>query len=139
MVDGSGRARAPGRPRRAGRDAGQASVEFALALPVVVLALLLVIQVALVARSQVLVVNAARAGARAASVGEDPSGAAASTPGLDGGRLAVATSGGGGPGSLVTVRVRYRSPTDVPLVGRLLGDPTVEASVTMRVEGPSYS
>jgi hypothetical protein len=39
---------------------------------------------------------------------------------------------------MVTVTVRYRSPTEVPLVGGLLGDPTVQASVTMRVEGPVY-
>jgi TadE-like protein len=135
VAGGVGRARSPVRPRRAG---GQATVEFALALPVIVLALLLVIQLALVARSQILVVNAARAGARAAAVGESPAGAAATTPGLDAGRLTVASSGGGPPGSMVTVTVRYRSPTDVPLVGRLLGDPSLQASVAMRVEGPSY-
>jgi hypothetical protein len=28
----------------------------------------------------------------------------------------------------------YRSPTDVPLVGALVGDVRLEASVTMRVE-----
>jgi len=108
-----------------------------LALPVVVVALLLVIQVALVARSQILVVNAARSGARAAAVGESAEAAAAGSPGLDGGRLAVSVAGGGGPGAMVTVTVRYRSPTDVPLVGGLLGEPTVQASVTMRVEGPA--
>lgn len=136
MAGGTGRATAPGRSRRAD---GQATVEFALALPVIVLSLLLVIQVALVARSQVLVVNAARAGARAASVGESASSAAADSPGLDGGRITVGVAGGGGPGSMVTVTVRYSAPTDVPLVGRLLGEPTVQASVTMRVEGPVYS
>jgi hypothetical protein len=34
----------------------------------------------------------------------------------------------------VEVRVRYRAPTDVPLVGGLFGEPTLEASVTMAVE-----
>ena len=133
MVGGTGRATAPGRFRRAG---GQATVELAFALPVVVLALLLVVQMALIARAQILVVDAARSGARAAAVGESPEGPAAETPGLDPGRVAVSTSGGGSPGSMVRVTVRYRAPTDVPLVGGLLGEPTVEASVAMRVEGP---
>jgi hypothetical protein len=34
----------------------------------------------------------------------------------------------------VTVRVRYRVPTEVPLVGPLLPDVPVEASATMRSE-----
>lgn len=135
MAGGTGRATAPGRSRRAD---GQATVELAFALPVVVLALLLVIQVALVARAQILVVNAARAGARAAAVGESPQGAAAATPGLAPGRVVVSSTGGGAPGSMVTVTVRYRAATDVPLVGGLLGEPTLEASVAMRVEGPRY-
>lgn len=135
MAGGAGRATRSGRSRRAH---GQATVEFAFALPVIVVALLLVLQVALVARSQILVVNAARSGARAAAVGEDAAGAAATTPGLDPGRMAVQTSGGSAPGAMVTVTVRYRAATDVPLVGGLLGEPSLEASVAMRVEGPSW-
>jgi hypothetical protein len=100
-------------------------VELALALPVVVLALLLVVQVALVARAQVLVVHAAREGARAASVGEPAAAAARATPGLEPGRLAVHQGGGGTAGALVTVSVAYRAATEVPLVGGLLGDVTV--------------
>jgi Flp pilus assembly protein TadG len=115
---------------------GQATVEVALALPVVVVALLLVIQVALVARAQVLVVQAAREGARASSVGESPE-VARHTPGLDPTRVEVSQVGGTVPGSVVTVRVAYRAATDVPLVGGLLGDVTVRAAVTMRVEGPT--
>ncbi len=57
-----------------GEVAGQATVELVLVLPVVVLALLLVIQVGLIARAQVLVVNAAREGARAAAVERTGSG-----------------------------------------------------------------
>ena len=128
-----------GRSPRSGRpgQGGQATVELALALPVVVLALLLVVQVALVARAQVLVVHAAREGARAASVGEPAAPAARATPGLDPGRLAVHQGGGGAAGALVTVSVAYRAATEVPLVGGLLGDVTVRATVTMRVEGPT--
>jgi hypothetical protein len=38
------------------------------------------------------------------------------------------------PGGRLTVTVSYRSPTDVPLVGQLIGDRTVTAEATMRVE-----
>ena len=123
-------------PRYCGTQ-GQATVELALALPVVVIALLMVIQVGLVARTQILVVHAAREGARAASV--DPRiGAAAkaarSTPGLRAVALRVSTTGRGVPGGSVRVTVRYNARTDVPLVGRLLGDVELESTVAMRVE-----
>lgn len=113
-------------------------MELALALPVVVIALLLVVQVALVARAQLLVVHAAREGARAEAVEPGAASAAArNTPGLIPGRMSVSTSGGGAPGSLVAVSITYRAATEVPLVGRLLSDPVLHATVTMRVEGPS--
>jgi hypothetical protein len=108
-----------------------------LALPVVVLLLLLVLQVGLVARSQVLVVDAAREGARAAAVGEPNATvtrAARSTPGLDPRRLSVAVDGGEG-GDLVRVTVTYRAATDVALIGPMLGDRTLTATVAMRREG----
>lgn len=116
------------------RARGQATVEVALALPVVVLALLLVIQVALIARAQVLVTHAAREGARAAAVdGPSAAGPAArATPGLRAGRVHVATSGGSEAGDAVRVTVRYRAPTDLPIVGALLGDPELSAVVVMR-------
>ena len=116
---------------------GQATVELVLVLPVVLLALLLVIQVGLIARAQVIVVNAAREGARAAAV-EGPGAAraaAAASPGVRADRLSVAaTSETAGGGDLVRVEVRYRVPTDVALIGPLVGDPTLTATVTMRVE-----
>lgn len=119
-------------------DRGQATVEVALALPVVVLALLLVVQVALVARSQLQVAAAAREGARAAAV--DPSAGAAEraalgASGLRPERTRVETGPRGAVGNSVRVTVTYRAPTDVPLVGRLVGEPVLRASVTMRVEG----
>lgn len=123
-------------PRR-GDVRGQATVELVLVLPVVVLALLLVIQVGLIARAQVLVVNAAREGARTAAV-EGPgaaAGAASTSPGLQSDRVRVdAATESGEHGDLVRVTVRYRAPTDVPLVGALLGDPTLTAEVVMRAE-----
>jgi len=125
--------------RRWGGEGGQSTVELVLLLPVVVLALLLVVQVGLVARAQVLVVDAAREGARAAAVdgATAATGAAATTPGLRAGRIDVAAGNEPGrSGDLVRVVVRYRAPTDVPLVGALLGEPTLRAEVVMRVEDP---
>lgn len=112
-------------------------MELALALPVVVLVLLLVLQVGLVVRDQVLVVHAAREAARAVAVDVRPgaasSSAAAAGP-LDPARLSVSVHGRDGPGGRARVTVTYRAPTDVPLVGTLLGDVDLHADVTMRVE-----
>ena len=48
---------------------------------------------------------------------------------------ATVSSGARPPvGELVTVRVSYRSPTSLPLVGPLLPDPVLVARATMRVE-----
>src|SRR3954471_18824336 len=117
-----GRSRAaPGRP-----DGGQAAVELALALPLVFVVILGAVQVLVVGRDQIAVVHAAREGARAAAVADDPVGegtaAAAAAAGLDAQRLSVAVADGG---DTVTVTVRYAAPTDVPLVGALVGDVTV--------------
>lgn len=128
-----------GRRRGRGRGAqGQATVELALALPVLALALLLVVQVALVARDQLLTVHAAREAARVAAVDPRPTAApeaAGRTPGLVPGRLRVSVGPRGAPGEAVRVEVRYRARTDVPLVGALLGDPELRATVIMRIEG----
>jgi hypothetical protein len=120
----------------AGRaDRGQAAVELALALPLVFVVLLAAVQVLLVGRDQLAVIHAAREGARAAAVAADASGegtsAARAASGLDGSRLAVSVAD---DGSRVRVVVRYRAPTDVPLVGALIGDVTVTGTATMRVE-----
>src|SRR3954451_23971743 len=116
-------------------DGGQAAVELALVLPLVFVVLLGAVQVVLVARDQIAVIHAAREGARAAAVAADPSteGSAAATAaaGLHGERLSVAVADGG---DQVTVTVRYAVPTDVPLVGILVGDVTVTGTATMRSE-----
>ena len=56
-------------------DEGQAAVELALVLPLVVALLLAVVQVGLIVRDQVLVVHAAREAAREAAVDPDPAAA----------------------------------------------------------------
>jgi hypothetical protein len=116
---------------------GQAAVELALVLPLLALLALGLVQVALVVRDQVRVTFGAREGARQAAV-EDDEGAVrravtASTR-LGAGRLEIDVGERGEPGSRVTVRVAYRAPTDLPLVGRLVGDVHLEGLATMRVE-----
>jgi len=119
--------------KKSEKDQGQATVEFALLLPVLVLALLAVIQVALVVRDEVAVIHATREAARAVSVDPDPASAR---------RAAHRTLGGAtvrvGPrpavGESITVFVEYKSVTDLPLVGVLFPDPTLRAQVSMRVE-----
>lgn len=112
-------------------------MELALVLPLVVMLLLLVVQVGLLARDQVLVVHAAREAAREAAVDPAPEAArtaAEASSGLDPGRLDVEVTGRGAPGSRVKVTARYRSPTAVPVVGALVGELRLQASATMRVE-----
>lgn len=118
-------------------DEGQAAVELALVLPLVALLLLALVQVGLVVRDQILVIHAAREAAREAAVDGGPdvaARAAAASSTLDPGRITVDAGDRGGPGSRVKVRVSYRAPTDVPLVGGAIPDITLEASATMRVE-----
>ena len=103
-------------------------------MPFLVLLLMCIIQTALVARDAVLVSHAARVGARIASV--DPSLAsirsavAEATP-LDAARLEVEREAAG---DLVRVTVHYRSPTEVPLVGAMIGDIGLTESAAMPME-----
>lgn len=125
------------RARCSGTPLGQATVEAALVLPLLVVLALAVVQVALVARTQVLVTHAAREAARAAAVDPDPGApqaAGRAAGGLDPERVLVRARGRDGPGSRVEVTVRYRMATDVPLVGHLLPDLDLRAVATMRVE-----
>lgn len=123
------------RPGHGGRHRGQATVELALGLPIVCLAVLLVLQLALVGRDAVLVTHAAREAARAAAV--DPTGraaldgATASSTALDPHRLDVDLRRRAGR---VSVEVRYQAITGLPLVGRLVPDPELHAGATMLEE-----
>ncbi|MET0145166.1 MAG: TadE/TadG family type IV pilus assembly protein [Ilumatobacteraceae bacterium] len=120
---------------RARDERGQAAVELALALPVVVVLLLGMLQVALVGRDQLAIELAAREAARAAAVSADPAAAAAAAadrvttlrP------LAVSVQVGG---DTVTVTVGHQSATDVALAGRLIGDVDLRAVATMALEPP---
>ena len=124
------------RCRRA-RERGQATVELALVLPVAILFALVALQLGVLAKDLVLVHHAAREGARAAAVEPDVGAARAAVVGsssLDSGRLSVRLSGGSSRGSQTTATVTYLAPTSVPIVGALLPDISLDASVTMRVE-----
>ncbi len=139
MVRGSGWRRRAGHQVHSStrHETGQATVELALTLPLVVLFSLMVVQAGLVAKDLVLVHHAAREGARAAAVDPTPAAARAGVTGgakLENGRLGVSLSGGASEGDQATVRVTYASPTNVPIVGALVGDITLTADVTMRVE-----
>lgn len=116
-------------------DRGQATVEFALALPLVAVLVLGVVQLVVIARDQLAVELAARDGARAAAVAGAPSAAAtaAAEASVDLRPMTVETSE---LGRHVTVTVRHRNPTDVPLIGALLGDVEVVGRATMLREPP---
>jgi Flp pilus assembly protein TadG len=119
--------------RRWSRREGQASVELALALPIVFLVMLAVVHVGLVARDQVLVTHAAHEAARAAAVGADPQAAARSSAGLDSSALTVAVTY---TGQWVQIDVTYRSDPGVPFISKLVRERTLHASAVMRVEPP---
>ncbi len=124
---------ATGSARAGRREQGQSTAEFALVLPLVVLTMLAVIQTALLARDQVLLVHAAREAAREASVdGGDERVRAAVERVLPGAWVVVAPNLG--VGEPRTVTVRFVAHTDLPLIGAVYPDPELSASVTMRSE-----
>lgn len=113
-------------------------MELALATPVLCLLLLGIVQVTVVVRDQLAVIEAARVGARAAAVAADPGGAAsaaatgiADTAAPSSVRVSTAINGG-----YVTVTVTAESATDVPLIGALLPDVEVSGRATMILEPP---
>lgn len=117
------------------RDRGQAAIEFALALPLVVLVVLGVVQLVVVVRDQLAVEVASREAARAAAVAAAPAPAATAAA-----RRAITLHpldvGTVMHGSAVTVTVTAVSATDVALIGAVMPDVTVSASVTMAREPP---
>jgi hypothetical protein len=138
----TGRAVSPVSPRGGGGtprglrrhgQAGQATVELAFVLPLVLLAAMAMVQVGLVVRDRLAVAHAARVAARAASVEPDRSAvvraAHRSLPGAE-----VHIGARPGVGGDVSVTVAYRSVTDLPLVGALFPDPVLRSTVVMRVE-----
>ncbi len=127
----------PGRRRL--REEGQSTVEFALCLPFVALAIALLIGAGAIASAQVRLWHAAREAARAAAVDSDHEKirAAADRSGLE--RLSISVRPQahdrtqGGP---VTVVVAHRPIAGMPVVGLMFDSVELEARATMRVETP---
>lgn len=115
-------------------DRGQAAVEFAVALPLIVIAMLAIAQIGVSVRNEVAVELAAREGARAASVAADAHGAAdhaarrATRLPVD---VAVAVTA-----ETVSVTVTYDDPTDLAIIGAAIGHVTHRATATMAIEPP---
>ena len=118
---------------------GSAVIEFALVLPIVLVVLLALVQVAVLARDRLVLTEAARAGARAAAVeaSDDAAAAAAraAAAGLDPDRLVVHVARTGERGSAVTVSVSYEVAIVAPLAGWLFPSSVgLGAEATMRQE-----
>lgn len=121
---------------RTGAERGQATVELAVLLPVVVVLVVLLAQVALVARDRVVLVHATRAAGRAVIV--EPTVASARDAldalGEPASSSTVSLEGSTRPGELMQVRVVLRRPA-LPLLAGLVGPIELREQVTVRVEG----
>ena len=116
----------------------QSTVELALLTPVIFTLLLWIAQFGLVLNQKITLTHAARESARAVAIHNNPATArkaALASANLSASRLKVSVKGDASPGELVTVRLNYAFPTDIPLVGALIGDINLSSSVTMRAEG----
>ena len=114
---------------------GGAVVEFALVVPLVLALVLGLVEVALVARTQLEVVNAAREGARQAAASPDPADAvraARTTLGDHGGSARVSVRRPDVVGALAEVRVTVPYRVAAPLFGGVSVE--VSARAAMRVE-----
>lgn len=117
------------------RERGSATVELALLIPVVLLLLVMIVEVALAARLQIEVVSAAREGARVAATTPDPAAAldaAAAALGARGAdaRINVHRPHVVGADARVSIQLAYT--VSLPFIG----GPTIPLSSTavMRVE-----
>jgi Flp pilus assembly protein TadG len=119
---------------------GSASVEFALVLPLVLVVGLALLQVALFAKDQLILQEAARAGARQAAVSHDDgsvrAAATSAAATLDRSRISVAIDRPTTADGPVRVEVTYEAPIGVPVVRWLFpAHVRLSARATMRQEG----
>lgn len=112
---------------------GQSTVEFALVLPLVIIALLCTLQVVSVVRTRLLLEQAVHEAARAAALSPGRStvleAARRALPGVEvelGERPEI--------GGAVSVVLHVKVHTDTPVVGPLLPDPMMRARAVVRVE-----
>lgn len=121
------------------REHGQATVELALALPILAFVMAAIVEVAMIAADQTRLWHAAREAARAAVVDADSAEARAAVErsGLDGIEMKVTPRAElRRQGEPLTVRLAYHPPGRVPVVGDLLGLVELTAQATMRIEQP---
>ncbi len=122
------------------RQEGQASVEFALVLPVLLLITVAACQVAVTFNCFLVVTAASREGARRGAETNDPAAArkaaVASSSALPGDRprIEVGFPEGRARGAPVRVTVTYRMPLLLPGLDRLLGRPVFSRSTVMSLE-----
>ena len=124
------------RPPPGPAERGQATVELALLLPFVCGLLLLVAQLALVARSQILLHHVTRETARAVALDGDTGSALEAgrrATGLDPERLALTVEPAGAAG-LFAVEGHYRLDVIVPLVDLLRREVTLDSRLVVRAE-----
>ena len=113
---------------------GQSTVEFALVLPLVLILIVGLLQVAVLARDQIVVLGAAREGVREAIVNSDRGAIVAAAqqaaPGL---QLQVDVNRGTQRGDPAKVDVAA-APAKLPIMGEIVDGMTLRASATMRME-----
>ena len=113
---------------------GQSTVELVMLLPVVAVLVLALVQIGLLVRVRVMITHSAREAVREAAVGGSDAEVrriAAAAGDLDSARLDVKVRR---VRDRVTVELHYDDPTEVPVVGALIGDAGFEARATMRLE-----
>ena len=131
----------PGPPEGRGRvvEAGQATVELALCLPLLVLILGALVELSLLASDQVRLWHAAREAARAAAVEPDVSAAEAAAEQVGLAAIVVSVTPDAAfrvRGEPVTATVTYRPPGHVPLLSEAVSRLELEAQAVMRIEQP---
>ncbi|NND04436.1 MAG: hypothetical protein HKN91_16795 [Acidimicrobiia bacterium] len=113
-------------------ESGSATVELALLLPIVLILILAMAEIAVVGRAQLELINGAREGARVAAVNPEPADAVAAVQELlgDEARVAVTRPQVVGEPAVVRVTINHR------LVPFLFGGSAVDlsAAASMRVE-----
>lgn len=130
---------APPVARAGAHERGSASVEFALVLPILLLVLMALVQVGALARDQLVLTQASRAGAREAAVDGSveavQEAVRSAATALDVERLSVDVVWSGARGDPVTVSIVYEVPIASPLAGWALPEAvTLRSSATMRQE-----
>lgn len=110
-------------------DEGQATVEFALVLPLVVMVLALLVHLASISAAQLHIVEQTRVATRAASLAEDPR--AAATAAVQEAEFSVEVWF---DDEIVTVSVSRILRTEVPIIARFLPAVEVRSSLTMARE-----